>query len=57
MKHEYRVYVYLAGDARYLLCTVLTAEGVGALMTALCQPENPGYSKIEVEIAPRALGG
>lgn len=53
MTYEYRVYVYLAGEARLLLCTCDDAQGAAATVLALCRASRPGYARIEIEIAPR----
>ena len=51
-RYEYRIHVYLSGDTRMLLCTVYTADAVGAILAALCGAAKPHYARIEVEIGP-----
>lgn len=57
MKYEYRVWVRLAGELRYHLCTIVRPEMVGELVASLCRPERPEYATIEVEIVPTHLTG
>lgn len=57
MNYEYRVYVYLSGDQRMLLCTCDDPDNVTAVIHSLCSASRPGYARIEVEIAPPGNGG
>lgn len=50
MEHHYRIYVYLAGDTKMLLCTVSSPEAVGSVITTLCRAEQPEYQRVEIEI-------
>lgn len=50
MDYSYRIFVYLAGETRMLLCTVESPESVGAVLTTLCRAERPEYQRVEVEL-------
>lgn len=54
--YRFQIWVYLAGETRMLLCTVESADAVGAVLTTLCGAAHPEYSRIEVELC-RLSGG
>lgn len=53
--HHYRIFVYLAGETRMLLCTVFSADAVAAVLRTLCAADQPEYTRLEVEMIPSVL--
>lgn len=50
MNYHFRIFVYLAGDAKYHLCTVESPESAAAVIAALCRAERPEFMRLEVEL-------
>lgn len=57
MDYHYRIYVFLAGETRMLLCTVESPEAVGSVLVTLCRADHPEYTRIEVEMTRPLPGG
>lgn len=50
MSKAYRIYVYLQGDTRMVLCEVDTPEAVLDIVGSLCTIKRPQYTRVEIEI-------
>ena len=54
--YHFRIYVYLQGDTKMLLCTAETLDAAMAIVRTLAGADRPEFQRIEIELS-RGVGG